>query len=91
MLEAMDMKDLPQLVTMAVRTKDRQSKDTEELLKWLKDLNPGFYMDNWRVLDNFWKNTSTETKGVILGVHYGSKADNHLYYHSIVVHSQIQN
>jgi hypothetical protein len=43
-LEAMGMKDLPKPVKMALRTKDRQSEDTAELVKRLKDLNPRFNM-----------------------------------------------
>jgi hypothetical protein len=47
----MNMKDHMKPVKMALRTRDRQSKDTGELLRWIKDLIPGLSTENWRVLD----------------------------------------
>jgi hypothetical protein len=35
MLKAIDTKDLLRPVKMALRTRDKQSKDTEELLRWI--------------------------------------------------------
>jgi hypothetical protein len=32
-----DARNLPKPVKMALRSKERQSKDTAELLKWIKD------------------------------------------------------
>jgi hypothetical protein len=37
---------------MALRTKDKVATGPEELLKWAKSLNPGLYMENWRILDS---------------------------------------
>jgi hypothetical protein len=45
MLKAIDTKDLPKPVKMALRTSDKQSKDTEELLQWIRDLNPGLHTE----------------------------------------------
>jgi hypothetical protein len=47
----MDARDLPRPVKMALRTWDKQSKDTEKLLRWIRDLNPGLHTEHWRVLD----------------------------------------
>jgi hypothetical protein len=38
-------------VKMDLRTGDKQSKDTKELLQWIRDLNPGLSTEDWRVLD----------------------------------------
>jgi hypothetical protein len=46
MLKAMDVKDLPKPVMMALRSKDRQSKNTVELLQWIKDLSPELRTEN---------------------------------------------
>jgi hypothetical protein len=35
---------------MTLRTRDKQSKDTRELPRWIRDLNPGLGTENWRVL-----------------------------------------
>jgi hypothetical protein len=51
LLKAMDARDLPRPVKMAIRTWDKQSDDTEELLRWIRDLNPGLHMEHWRVLE----------------------------------------
>jgi hypothetical protein len=51
MLKATDAKDLPKPVKMALRTWDKQSKDTEDLLQWIRDLNLGLHKEYWRVLD----------------------------------------
>jgi hypothetical protein len=36
---------------MTLRTRDKQSKDTVQLLQWVKDLNLGLSTKNWSVLD----------------------------------------
>jgi hypothetical protein len=37
---------------MALRTKDKVATGPEERLKWIKSLNTGLHMENWRVLDS---------------------------------------
>jgi hypothetical protein len=37
---------------MALGTKDKVAIGPEELLKWIKSLNPGLHTENWRVLDS---------------------------------------
>jgi hypothetical protein len=49
--ESKNAKDLPKLVKMALRTRDKQSKDIGELLHYNKDLNPGLSKKKWRKLD----------------------------------------
>ena len=51
-LKAIDAKHLPKPIKMALRTKDKVATGPEELLKWIKSLNPGLHMENWRVLDS---------------------------------------
>jgi hypothetical protein len=51
-LKAIDAKHLPKPVKMALRTKDKVATGPEELLKWIKSLNPGLHTENWRVLDS---------------------------------------
>jgi hypothetical protein len=36
---------------VALRTKDKVTKSPDELLKWIKDLNPGLHTEDWRVQD----------------------------------------
>jgi hypothetical protein len=43
---------LPKPIKMALRTKEKVAKGPEELLEWIKSLNPGVHMENWRVLDS---------------------------------------
>jgi hypothetical protein len=38
-------------VGMVLRTRDKQSEDTGELLQCIQDLNPGLHAEYWRVLD----------------------------------------
>jgi hypothetical protein len=51
-LKATEAKHLPKPVKMALRTKDKEATGPEVLLKWIKSLNPGLHMENWRVLDS---------------------------------------
>jgi hypothetical protein len=50
-LKAIDAKHPLKPVTMALRTKHKVATGPEELLKWIKSLNPGLHMENRRVLD----------------------------------------
>lgn len=38
-------------VKVALRTKDKVDKGSDELLKWIKDLKPGLHTEHWRVLN----------------------------------------
>lgn len=38
-------------VKVALRTKDKVDKGSDELLKWIKDLKPGLHSEHWRVLN----------------------------------------
>jgi hypothetical protein len=49
-LKVTNAKNLPKPVKVALRTRDNIAKSPEELLKWVKDLNPGLHIENWRVL-----------------------------------------
>jgi hypothetical protein len=51
-LKVTDARNLPKPVKVALRTRDKIAKSPEELLKWVKDLNPGLHVENWRVLVN---------------------------------------
>jgi hypothetical protein len=60
-LKATDARNLPKPVKVALRTRDRVAQNQEELLKWIKNLNPGLHTEHWRVL-----NKQPETKGLRL-------------------------
>jgi hypothetical protein len=49
-LKVTDGRKLPRPVKVALRTRDNIAKSPEELMKWVKDLNPGLHVENWRVL-----------------------------------------
>jgi hypothetical protein len=46
---------------VALRIRDRVAQNQEDLLKWIKDLNPGLHTQHWTVL-----NIQPEPKGVRL-------------------------
>jgi hypothetical protein len=43
-------RNLPKPLKVALRTRDRLAQTQDELLSWIKNLNPGLHMENWRVL-----------------------------------------
>jgi hypothetical protein len=45
-LKATDAKDFLRPVKVALRTSGKQSKDTEELLRWIQDLNLELHTDH---------------------------------------------
>ena len=51
-LKAVDAKHLSKQVKVALRTLDKVSTDSTELLQWIKSLNPGLHTENWKVLDS---------------------------------------
>jgi hypothetical protein len=52
---------------MALRMKDKVAKSPAELLKWIKDLNPGLHMEHWSVLDKQPKQTGQRLILLITG------------------------
>jgi hypothetical protein len=48
-LRAVDDDHLRKPIKMAVRTGNKLSMGPEELLKWIKSLNSGLHMENWRI------------------------------------------
>jgi hypothetical protein len=50
-LKSTGAKNLAKSVKVALWVKDKFAKGFDELLKWIKDLNPGLNMEHWRVLD----------------------------------------
>jgi hypothetical protein len=51
-LKETDAKHFPKPVKMALRTKDKVATGPEEILRWIKSLNPRLHMENWRVLNS---------------------------------------
>jgi hypothetical protein len=60
-LKATDAKNLPKPVKVALRIRDRVAQNQEELLKWIKNLNPGLHTEHWKML-----NKQPEPKGLRL-------------------------
>jgi hypothetical protein len=50
-LKATDARNLPKPIKVALRMRNKLAKSPEEVLKWIKDLNPGLHIEHWRVLD----------------------------------------
>jgi hypothetical protein len=50
-LKATDARNLPKSIKVALRIRDKVAQNQEELLKWVKNLNPGLNTEHWRVLD----------------------------------------
>jgi hypothetical protein len=50
-MKAAYARNLPEPVKVALRMRDKLGKSPDELLKWIKDLNPGLHTEHWRVLD----------------------------------------
>jgi hypothetical protein len=49
-LKATDARNLPKPVKVALRTSDKVAQTQDEMLSWIKNLNPGLDTENWRVL-----------------------------------------
>jgi hypothetical protein len=60
-LNATDARNLLKPVKVALRIRDRVAQNQEELLRWIKNLNPGLHTEHWRVL-----NKQPEPKGLRL-------------------------
>jgi hypothetical protein len=45
-LKATDSRNLPKPVKMTLRAKDKVAKSPDELLKWIKDLNPWLHTEH---------------------------------------------
>jgi hypothetical protein len=50
-LKATYARNFTKPVRVVLRMKDEVTKSPDELLKWIKDLNPGFHTEQWRILD----------------------------------------
>jgi hypothetical protein len=49
-LKAMDARNLPKPVNVALRTRDKVAQTQDELVSWIRNLNPGLHTENWRVV-----------------------------------------
>jgi hypothetical protein len=49
-LKATEARNLPKPVKMAFRVRDKVAHTQDELLKWIKNLNPGLHTEHWRIL-----------------------------------------
>jgi hypothetical protein len=63
-LKATDARNLPKPIMVALRIRDKVAQNQEELLKWVKNLNPGLNTEHWRILDK-----QSEPKGQRLILH----------------------
>jgi hypothetical protein len=50
-LKATGARNLPKPIKGALRIRDKVAQNQEELLNWIKNLNPGLSTEHWRVLD----------------------------------------
>jgi hypothetical protein len=64
-LKATDARNLPKSIKVALRIRDKFAQNQEELLKWVKNLNPGLNTEHWRVLD---KQSEPKGQGLILHI-----------------------
>jgi hypothetical protein len=49
-LKATDARNLPKPIKVALRIGDKVAQSQDELLKWIKNLNPGLHTEHWRIL-----------------------------------------
>jgi hypothetical protein len=63
-LKATDARNLHKPVKVALRTRDKVAQTQDELLSWIKNLNPGLHTKNWRMLGG-----QSEPKGQRLILH----------------------
>jgi hypothetical protein len=64
MLKVTEARNLPKPVKVALRVRDNVAQTQDELLQWVKSLNPGLNTKHWKVLDK-----QSETKGQRLIMH----------------------
>jgi hypothetical protein len=50
-LKITDARNLPKPVKVALRTRDKVSQTQDELIMWIKNLNPGLNTEHWKILD----------------------------------------
>jgi hypothetical protein len=50
-LNTTNARNIPKPIKAALRTKDKVAQTQDELLRWIKNLNPWLHMENWRILD----------------------------------------
>jgi hypothetical protein len=63
-LKATDTKLLHKPVKMTPRIREKVSSGPDELLQWIKNLNPGLHLENWQVLNS--KNELTGWRLILL-------------------------
>jgi hypothetical protein len=63
-LKATNARNLPKPVKLALRTRNKVTQTQDNLLKWIKNLNPGLHTEKWRILDK-----QSELKGQRLILH----------------------
>jgi hypothetical protein len=63
-LKATNTRNLPKPLKVVLRTRDKVAQIQDELLNWIKNLNPGLHMENWRMLGR-----QSEPKGQRLILH----------------------
>jgi hypothetical protein len=63
-LKVTDARNLPKPVKVALRMRDKVAQTQDELLSWIKHLNPGLNIEHWKVLDR-----QSELKGPRLILH----------------------
>jgi hypothetical protein len=59
-LKITDATSLLKSVEVALMTKNKAAKSPDELMKWIKDLNPRSHIEQWKVLDRL-----PELKGIL--------------------------
>jgi hypothetical protein len=60
MLKVTEARNLPKPVKVALSVRDNVAQTQDELLQWVKSLNPGLNTEHWKVLDK-----QSEPKGQI--------------------------
>jgi hypothetical protein len=50
-LKAVDARNLPKPVKVALSTRDRVAHTQDELLRWIRNLNPELHTENWIIMD----------------------------------------
>jgi hypothetical protein len=64
LLKVTEARNLPKPVKVAVSLRDNVAQTQDELLQWVKSLNPGLNTENWKVLD-----MQSEPKGLTYHVY----------------------
>jgi hypothetical protein len=71
-LKATDARKVPKPVKVALRRRDKVVQNQDELLKWIRYLNPGLQTKHWRVPDK-----QSEPKGYRRFLHIDRNSHSH--------------